>query len=160
MKEFNFDSYQEWFNKNYSWDSYTQEERKQFIKDKRGDYCLGKGWFPEDGEIGMYEEGYEIGQLVFPEGIDIGTSDMAVAVPAFGTKPIENFEPVSTVTGDEFKEYSIDEKDFKTVDKKLLGVDTKVLVLPFLPKYIKFYEDVAIDYTGLQPRISLEDFLK
>lgn len=159
MKEFNFENYKEWFNKNYSWDSYTQEERERFIKEGRPDFCLGEGWFPEDGETGMYEEGYEIGLLVFPEGMDIGTRDLAVAVPALGTEPIKDFNPELACKGEEFAEYTLDENDFKIVEKHLLGVDTKVMVLPFLPKYMKFYEDAAIDYTGIAPRQRLEDFL-
>ena len=160
MKEFNFENYQEWFNKNYSWDSYSEEERDQFIEDGRGDFRLDEGWFPEDGETGIYEQGYEIGLLVFPEGMDIGTRDLAVAVPALGTEPIPDFTPEFMDRGKgEFSGYDLDEKDFQIVEKTLLKVKTKVLVLPFLSKYIKFYEDEAIDYTGFKPRQGLADFL-
>ena len=159
MKEFNFENYQEWFNKNYSWDSYSEEERDQFIEDGRGDFRLDEGWFPEDGETGIYEQGYEIGLLVFPEGMDIGTRDLAVAVPALGIEPIKDFNPELALKGDEFSEYALDENDFKIVNKTLLGVDTSVMVLPFLPKYIKFYEDAAVDYTGYKPKQGLADFL-
>lgn len=158
MKEFNFENYKEWFNKNYSFYEMSQEERDA-LPDEQGDFRLDEGWFPEDGETGIYEQGYEIGLLVFPEGMDIGTRDLAVAVPALGTEPIKDFNPELALKGDDFSEYTLDENDFKIVEKHLLGVDTKVMVLPFLPKYMKFYEDAAIDYTGIAPRQRLEDFL-
>ena len=158
MKEFNFENYKEWFNKNYSFAEMSQEERDA-LPDEQGDFRLDEGWFPEDGETGIYEQGYEIGLLVFPEGMDIGTRDLAVAIPALGTEPVKDFNPELACKGEEFAEYTLDENDFKIVEKHLLGVDTKVMVLPFLPKYMKFYEDAAIDYTGIAPRQRLEDFL-
>ena len=157
MKEFNFENYQKWFNKNYSFAEMTKEE-VDALPDEQQDFRLDGGWFPEDGETGIYEQGCEIGLLVFPEGMDIGSRDLAVAVPAFGTKPIPDFKPEFT-NPEEFSEYNLDENDFRIVEKTLLGIDTKVLVIPFLKKYLKFYEDAAIDYTGFKPKQGLEDFL-
>ena len=54
FREFNFESYKEWFNKEFN----------------DAGYYLNEGMFPEDGEIGINPVGYEIAVLVYPEGID------------------------------------------------------------------------------------------
>ena len=55
LREFNFGSYKEWFNKEFN----------------DAGYNLDEGMFPEDGEVGINPIGYEIAVLVYPEGIDI-----------------------------------------------------------------------------------------
>ena len=52
--KFNFESYKEWFNKEFN----------------DAGYYLDEGMFPEDEEIGINPVGYEIAVLVYPEGID------------------------------------------------------------------------------------------
>ena len=69
MKEFNLASYQDWFNKNYSWAEMTIEEQEA-LPEMQDDFRLDGGWFPEDGEYGMYVQGFEISQQVYEEGID------------------------------------------------------------------------------------------
>lgn len=131
------------------------QEEIDALPAEQQDFRLDRGWF---GDIGIYEQGFEIGISVFPEGMDIGSRDLAVAVPVLGTKPIPDFKPEFT-NPEEFSEYNLDENDFRIVNKTLSGIDTKVLVIPFLKKYLKFYEDAAIDYTGFKPKQGLEDFL-
>ena len=52
MKEFNFENYQKWFNKNYSFAEMSQEEIDA-LPDEQQDFRLDEGWFPEDGETGI-----------------------------------------------------------------------------------------------------------
>ena len=161
MREFNYDNYQKWFNDNFSYaEQLGKKDRESWWQDDWVDCRLDEGWFPEDGEAGIYEQGCEISILVFPEGMDIGTIDPAVAIPALGAEPIKDFTPEFIgLENEEFSEYNLDEKDFRVVEKTLLNVKTNILVLPFLRKYIKFYEDAAIDFSGHLPKERLEDFL-
>lgn len=55
LKEFNFENFKNWFNKEFN----------------DAGYYLNEGMFPNDGETGINPAGYEIAVLVYPEGIDI-----------------------------------------------------------------------------------------
>lgn len=138
MKNFNLRSYRHWFNRNYSWAEMSDEERDALPED-REDFRLDGGWFPEDGEYGMYKQGCEIAQLVFEEGLDI--------------------------YDDEVQEM-IDTKFPDLINRDDLSVATKsvfnetCLFLPFEDKYIPIFEFVAKAFTQVEPKISLEDYLK
>jgi len=148
MKDFNFETYQKWFNDNYS-DS--------------ADYYLDEGWFPDDGEIGIHTSGSEIFQLVYPEGFSIGDFDPALAIPALqvfdGLKPDPNFKPeIQPYYKDLIKDV-LDEKDL--IYKKDVSIfHHNLILLPFKMKYLSFFEIFAKDITELCPQVSLLDFLE
>ena len=142
--EFNFESYKAWFNDNYN----------------EYGYYLDEGPHPEDGDSGMYEMGYEIDISIYPEGMDIGSHEACIIYPEAGHKHDPNFVPEFDLDPEEFADFNLDEKDFRIVDKTLIGVDTKVLVLPYLMRYFDVYEGCAIDYTGVAPKKRLKDYLE
>lgn len=138
MKKFNLRTYRHWFNKNYSWAEMSDEEREA-LPDDQDDFRLDGGWFPEDGEYGMYKQGCEIAQLVFEEGLDIYDDEV---------------------------QQMIDTKFPGLIDKTDLSVATKsvfnetCLFLPFEEKYIPIFEFVAYVFTRTKPKISLTDYLR
>ena len=138
MKNFNLRSYQHWFNRNYSWAEMSDEEREA-LPDDQNDFRLDGGWFPEDGEYGMYIQGCEIAQLVFEEGLDIHDDEVQEMIDTKFPDLI-NPDDLSIATKSVFNE--------------------TCLFLPFEEKYIPIFEFIATDFTGIKPKISLEDYLK
>lgn len=144
MKEFNFEVYQSWFNENYN----------------DAGFYLDEGPYPIDGEMGIHEAGFGICVPVYPEGAEVGTQQDCIVCPACGTPPDPDFIPKLDLDKETIEEYKIDERDLKIVEKRFFDINTKALVLPFLREYLKFFEDMAIDFTGIAPLESLEDYLR
>ena len=138
-REFNFGSYKEWFNKEFN----------------DAGYYLNEGPFPEDGEIGINAEGYEIAVLVYPEGIDI----------------IDSINSLS-------EKYPNFVNDFRSLKKEKRGkLKRECILLPFEDKYIPIFETIAVEfckdhievdkalrgenssYGPVKVEISLQDFL-
>jgi len=141
MKDFNFKTFQDWFNKNYNKDYFR----------------LDGGEFPDDGEVGIYKEGYEISQLVYPEGLSIGDFDPALAFPILqttGVKPKPDFKPEILP---EFKD-KIDKNDLIYMHNVSVFHHELILV-PFMEKYLSLFEETAINCTGIEPEISLLDYI-
>lgn len=143
MREFTFESYQEWFNDNYL----------------AFGYCLDEGPYPYTGEVGLHEINRVPNIIIFPEGLEIGTRDNCVANLFIPSDPNPKVIPKSCLDKETIEEYDIHPEDYRIIDKTLYYLNTSVMVIPFFEKYIKLYENVAIDYTGVSPKISLEDFL-
>ena len=142
--EFNFESYKRWFNDNYN----------------EYGYYLDEGPNPEDGDSGMYEMGYGIDISIYPEGMDIGSHEDCIMYPEAGHQHDPSFVPEFDLDPEDLEEFNLDERDFKIVNKTFIGIDTKVMVLPYLMKYFDFYEECAIDYTGIAPKKRLKDYLE
>ena len=134
MKEFNLKSFQDWFNKNYSWDEKTEEEREA-LPEYQDDYRLDGGWFPEDGEYGMYKQGYEIGQLVFEEGIDL----------------------LPEVFDQKFPGLIMKEDLFECTKSRF---NDPCILLPFKREYIPIFEYIASEFCEAKPKISLKEYLE
>jgi len=107
-EKFNLANYQEWFNSQYFDNGYST------------DYRLDDGMFPEDGEYGMYQVGYEIGQYVYEEGIDIRHN--AELLNKYGNH---------------------------TIECRKSSFNTPVNLLPFKEEYIPVFEKLAVDFTGI-----------
>ena len=147
MKDFNFETYREWFNNNYS-DS---------------NYYLDEGMFPEDGEIGIYTGGSEIFQLVYPDGFSIGNFDITSVIPGLqtvaGLNPNLAFKPEIDQYYKDVIRDNLDENDL-VYKNNVSRFHHNLILLPFKLKYLFVFEDFAKAITELDPKISLLDFLE
>ena len=138
-KIFNFKTFQEWFNDNYSWDNLMKQGVDvESLPEGQDDFRLDEGWFPEDGECGMYRQGYEIAQQVYEEGIDL------------------NIEEFPEILGHKFPGL-IKKEDILECRKSTFN--SLCLLLPFKEEYIPIFEFIAKLFTQVEPRVSLEDYL-
>lgn len=140
LKEFNFGSYKEWFNKEFN----------------DAGYYLNEGPFPGDGEIGINAEGYEIAVLVYPEGIDIIDSIDSIS------EKYPNFV-------NDFRSLKEEKRGKLNRKCKLLPFENKyipvfeTIAVEFCKDHIEF--DKAINkrkesaYGPINAKISLQDFL-
>ena len=142
MKEFNFKTFQNWFNKNYSWAEMSEKE-VEALPFEQEDFRLDEGWFPEDGESGMYKQGCEIAILVYDEGMDVGGNYQG------------HTDLVDTLSS-EFPDL-IEKSDLSSATKGRFNVEC--VFLPFKEKYIPIFEYVASDFCEAKPKISLKDYL-
>ena len=139
MKQFNLKAYQDWFNDNYSWDNLMKQGVDvESLPEDQDDFRLDEGWFPEDGECGMYHQGCEIGQQVYEEGIDL------------------NDEELPEILGQKFPDL-IKKEDILECRKSRFN--NLCLLLPFKEEYIPIFEFIAEFFTQLKPRVSLRNYL-